>query len=80
MKKDLETKLNDHYQDRLSRGEITNLDHSYGYKLGSDDAFALSICDVSNQRELLIAFAGWLYGNLDKDIEEKIVDDYLKSN
>ena len=32
----------------------------------------------SRQRELLLAFAGWLYGNTDKDIEQRIVDDYLK--
>ena len=37
------------------------------------------LADVSNQRELLLAFAGWLYGNLDKEVEERIVDDYLKS-
>jgi hypothetical protein len=35
---------------------------------------------VSNQRELLLAFAGWLYGNLDKEVEERIVDNYLNSN
>ena len=39
----------------------------------------LGIANVSNQRELLLAFAGWLYGNLDKDVEERIVDDYLNS-
>ncbi len=38
----------------------------------------LRIADVSCQREQLLAFAGWLYGNLDKQIEESIVDDYLK--
>ena len=50
----------------------------------------LGIANVSNQRELLLAFAGWLYGNLDKEIvmnrkfkkmktsvEPRIVDDYL---
>ncbi len=50
----------------------------------------LGIANVSNQRELLLAFAGWLYGNLDKEIvmnrkfkkmktsvEQRIVDDYL---
>jgi putative AlgH/UPF0301 family transcriptional regulator len=39
----------------------------------------LGIANVSNQRELLLAFAGWLYGNLDKEVEERIVDDYLNS-
>lgn len=39
----------------------------------------LRLCDVSNQRELLLAFAGWLYGNLDKEVEQRIVDDYLNS-
>ena len=39
----------------------------------------LGIANVSNQREMLLAFAGWLYGNLDKEVEERIVDDYLKS-
>lgn len=36
--------------------------------------------EVSNQREVLLAFAGWLYGNLDKDVERMIVDDYLKNS
>lgn len=36
------------------------------------------ISDVSSQREQLISFAGWLYGNLDKEVEQMIVDDYLK--
>ena len=40
---------------------------------------ALTLTDVSQQRELLLAFAGWLYGNLDKEVEQKIVDDYLNS-
>lgn len=40
---------------------------------------AFDLANVSNQRELLLAFAGWLYGNLDKEVEEKIVDDYLNS-
>ena len=39
----------------------------------------LGIGDVSHRRELLLAFAGWLYGNLDKEVEERIVDDYLNS-
>ena len=39
----------------------------------------LGIANFSNQRELLIAFAGWLYGNHDKEVEEMIVDDYLNS-
>ena len=39
----------------------------------------LTLTDVSQQRELLLAFAGWLYGNLDKEVEQKIVDDYLNS-
>ena len=39
----------------------------------------LGIANVSQQRELLIAFAGWLYGNLDKEVEQRIVDDYLNS-
>jgi len=39
----------------------------------------LGIANVSNQRELLLAFAGWLYGNLDKEVEQRIVDDYLNS-
>lgn len=39
----------------------------------------LTLTDVSQQRELLLAFAGWLYGNLDKEVEERIVDDYLNS-
>lgn len=38
----------------------------------------LRIADVSCQREQLLAFAGWLYGNLDKEVELMIVDDYLK--
>lgn len=38
----------------------------------------LRIADVSCQKEQLLAFAGWLYGNLDKDVERMIVDDYLK--
>lgn len=38
----------------------------------------LRIADVSCQREQLLAFAGWLYGNLDKDVERMIVEDYLK--
>jgi len=38
----------------------------------------LRLADVSCQREQLLAFAGWLYGNLDKDVERMIVDDYLK--
>jgi hypothetical protein len=38
----------------------------------------LRIADVSCQREQLLAFAGWLYGNLDKEVERMIVDDYLK--
>ena len=38
----------------------------------------LRIDDVNCQREKLLAFAGWLYGNLDKDVERMIVDDYLK--
>lgn len=38
----------------------------------------LRIVDVSCQREQLLAFAGWLYGNLDKEVERMIVDDYLK--
>lgn len=40
----------------------------------------LRIVDVSRQREQLLAFAGWLYGNLDKEVERMIVDDYLKGN
>jgi hypothetical protein len=40
---------------------------------------AFDLANVSNQRELLLAFAGWLYGNLDKEVEERIVDDYLNS-
>ena len=39
----------------------------------------VGLADVSDQRELLLAFAGWLYGNLDKEVEERIVDDYLNS-
>ena len=39
----------------------------------------LGIAKFSNQRELLLAFAGWLYGNLDKEVEERIVNDYLNS-
>jgi len=39
----------------------------------------LTIPDIINHRELLLAFAGWLYGNLDKEVEEMIVDDYLNS-
>lgn len=39
----------------------------------------LGIANVSQQRELLLAFAGWLYGNLDKEVEQRIVDDYLNS-
>lgn len=31
--------------------------------------------DLRNQ---LLPFAGWLFGNMDKEIEESIVDDYLK--
>lgn len=38
----------------------------------------LRIADVSCQREQLLAFVGWLYGNLDKEVEQMIVDDYLK--
>ena len=38
----------------------------------------LRIDDVSRQREQLLTFAGWLYGNLDKEVERMIVDDYLK--
>ncbi len=38
----------------------------------------LGIANVSNQRKLLLAFAGWLYRSLDK-VEEMIVDDYLNS-
>jgi len=45
--------------------------HKYKLKL-------LGIADVSCQREQLLAFAGWLYGNLDKEVERMIVDDYLK--
>jgi len=37
------------------------------------------LVNVSNQRELLLAFAGGLYGNLDKEVEEGVVDDYLNS-
>lgn len=37
----------------------------------------LKLHNVSQQRELLLAFAGWLYRNLDKEVEERIVDDYL---
>jgi len=33
--------------------------------------------DTSQKRELLLAFAGWLYGNLDREVEERIVDDYI---
>ena len=47
----------------------------YRFKVSSIEALA----NVSNQRELLLAFAGWLYGNLDKEVEERIVDDYLNS-
>ena len=39
----------------------------------------LLLHSVSQQRELLLAFAGWLYGNLDKEVEQRIVDDYLNS-
>jgi hypothetical protein len=42
------------------------------------EAKNLRIADVSCQREQLLAFAGWLYGNLDKEVERMIVDDYLK--
>jgi len=34
---------------------------------------------VSNQRELLLAFAEHLFEGHDKDVEARIVDDYLKS-
>ena len=30
----------------------------------------LILSGVSQQRELLLAFAGWLYGNLDKEVKE----------
>ena len=43
-----------------------------------EQAEQLSKHDVSCQREQLLAFAGWLYGNLDKEVERMIVDDYLK--
>ena len=38
----------------------------------------LRIADDICQREKLLAFTGWLYGNLDKEVERMIVDDYLK--
>jgi len=47
MNKELETLLDKEYQDRMSQGEIINLDQAYGYKLGSTDAFKLSIGVVS---------------------------------
>jgi len=38
----------------------------------------LRIADDSCQKEQLLAFVAWLYGNLDKEVERMIVDDYLK--
>lgn len=40
---------------------------------------ALSIQLVSNQRELLLAFAEHLFEGHDKEVEARIVDDYLNS-
>ncbi|MEM7487261.1 MAG: hypothetical protein AAF348_18790 [Bacteroidota bacterium] len=34
---------------------------------------------LSEQRELLLAFAEYLYEAHDKEVEERIVDDYLNS-
>ena len=40
---------------------------------------SLDIANVSNQKELLLPFAEWLYVNLEKEVQERIVDNYLRS-
>jgi hypothetical protein len=39
----------------------------------------LNIDNVRNQREMLLAFAIWLYEGSSKKVEERMVDDYLNS-
>ena len=40
---------------------------------------SLDIANVSNQKELLLPFAEWLYVNLEKEVQERIVDHYLRN-
>ena len=39
----------------------------------------VGLADVSDQRELLLAFAEHLFEGHDKEVEVRIVDDYLNS-
>ena len=45
----------------------------------TNEAILEVVKNLGIEREVLLAFAGWLYGNLDKEVEERIVDDYLNS-
>ena len=78
----MRTKITDNWEVELTndRGDTLTLKGEwYADFFKEYDNKQLIIANVSNQRELLLAFAGWLYGNLDKEVEERIVDDYLKS-
>ncbi len=58
MNKRQKEQMNIHYQEQIGSRLINNLDGAVGFKIGYEIAFDLA--DVSNQRELLIAYCKYI--------------------
>ncbi len=76
MNKRQKEQMNIHYQEQIGSRLINNLDGAVGFKIGYEIAFDLA--DVSNQRELLIAYEIKMSSCSDEQAETK-VDSYMAS-